>query len=156
MSISFCSMPGISQLWKIAFWPQKMTLKREVRDTFWDPLFILGCILDKDTMLVSIWTYPMFGISIWLLPGLKLVNFSVASAANTTVTVWQTMGNCMGNLLQFYCARLLITTIDHSRPTLSSVCFWAVHHRWPPRWGSCEDPVVSVVIRSTVACCPRQ
>ena len=30
-----------------------MTLKIEVRDTFCDPLFIMGCIRDKDTMLVS-------------------------------------------------------------------------------------------------------
>ena len=30
-----------------------MTLKIKVRDTFCDPFFIMGCIRDKDTMLVS-------------------------------------------------------------------------------------------------------
>ena len=28
--------------------------------------YTTGCIRDKNTMLVLIWTYPMFGISIWL------------------------------------------------------------------------------------------
>ena len=66
VSISLCSMPRISQLLKFVTWPQWMTLKIKVRGTYCDLLFIMGCIRDKDTMLVSIWTYTMFKISIWL------------------------------------------------------------------------------------------
>ena len=53
VSISLCSMPKISHLSKFVTWPQRMTLKIKVRDTFCDPLFIMGCIRDEDTMLVS-------------------------------------------------------------------------------------------------------
>ena len=66
-SISLCLMPRILQLLNFVTWPQRMTSKIKVRDTYCDPLFIMGCIRDEDTMLVSIWTYPMFVISIWLI-----------------------------------------------------------------------------------------
>ena len=34
-----------------------MTFKIKVKDTYCDPLFIIGCIRDENTMLVLIWTY---------------------------------------------------------------------------------------------------
>ena len=51
VSISLYSMPRFSQLLKFVTRPQRMTLEIKVRVTHCDPLFIMGCIRDRDTML---------------------------------------------------------------------------------------------------------
>ena len=66
MSISMFLMPGISQKLQFFTWPQQMTLTIKVIITYFDPLFIMGWIGDTDSILVSIWTYPILGISKWL------------------------------------------------------------------------------------------
>ena len=51
---------------KIFTWTQRMTLKIEVEVTYCDPLFIMGCIRDTGSFLLSSWVYPMLRILKWL------------------------------------------------------------------------------------------
>ena len=44
-------MPRISQLFKLFTWPQLMTLKIEVKVTYCDPMFIMGCVRDTGSFL---------------------------------------------------------------------------------------------------------